>query len=152
MLTAGAVDCVRQVMQSVPGHGTREALFIFVSVPTCDPGDIAVSIAGAKSEKLRCSMIALDAELCGRRGAGRGAGGVSLATLSRHVCQMLCRETGGTHKVMLDEGHFRELLMRMARPPPASKETRPQLLLMGFPALRVNGSAPRCCAPAEARG
>ncbi|TNM90293.1 hypothetical protein fugu_004527 [Takifugu bimaculatus] len=43
------------------------------------------------------------------------------------------RETGGSYHVILDESHFKELLMLHVKPPPASSSSECSLIRMGFP-------------------
>lgn len=47
------------------------------------------------------------------------------------VCTTLTRETGGSYHVILDEGHFKELLMLHVKPPPASSSSECSLIRMG---------------------
>uniref|UniRef100_A0A8C9YPY3 General transcription factor IIH, polypeptide 2 n=1 Tax=Sander lucioperca TaxID=283035 RepID=A0A8C9YPY3_SANLU len=49
------------------------------------------------------------------------------------VCTVLTRETGGSYHVILDESHFKELLMLHVKPPPASSSSECSLIRMGFP-------------------
>uniref|UniRef100_A0A3Q2Q4I5 General transcription factor IIH, polypeptide 2 n=1 Tax=Fundulus heteroclitus TaxID=8078 RepID=A0A3Q2Q4I5_FUNHE len=66
-----------------------------------------------KSLKVRVSVIGLSAEV--------------------RVCTVLTRETGGSYHVILDESHFKELLMLHVKPPPASFSAECSLIRMGFP-------------------
>lgn len=47
------------------------------------------------------------------------------------MCTVLTRETGGSYHVILDEGHFKELLMLHVKPPPASCSSECSLIRMG---------------------
>lgn len=65
-----------------------------------------------KSLKVRVSVIGLSAEV--------------------RVCTMLTRETGGSYHVILDESHFKELLLTLhVKPPPASSSSECSLIRMG---------------------
>lgn len=64
-----------------------------------------------KSLKVRVSVIGLSAEV--------------------RVCTVLTRETGGSYHVILDESHFKELLMLHIKPPPASSSSECSLIRMG---------------------
>lgn len=64
-----------------------------------------------KSLKVRVSVIGLSAEV--------------------RVCTVLTRETGGLYHVILDESHFKELLMLHVKPPPASSSSECSLIRMG---------------------
>lgn len=66
-----------------------------------------------KAVKIRVSVIGLSAEV--------------------RVCTVLARETGGTYHVILDESHYKELLMHHVSPPPASSSSECSLIRMGFP-------------------
>lgn len=58
---------------------------------------------------------------------------VSVIGLSAEVrvCTVLTRETGGSYHVILDESHFKELLMLHVKPPPASSSSECSLIRMG---------------------
>lgn len=64
-----------------------------------------------KSLKVRVSVIGLSAEV--------------------RVCTVLTRETCGSYHVILDETHFKELLMLHVKPPPASSSSECSLIRMG---------------------
>lgn len=64
-----------------------------------------------KSLKVRVSVIGLSAEV--------------------RVCTVLTRETCGSYHVILDESHFKELLMLHVKPPPASSSSECSLIRMG---------------------
>lgn len=64
-----------------------------------------------KSLKVRVSVIGLSAEV--------------------RVCTVLTRETGGSYHIILDESHFKELLMLHVKPPPASSSSECSLIRMG---------------------
>lgn len=97
----------------MPGHTSREILIILSSLTTCDPANIYELIKTLKSLKVRVSVIGLSAEV--------------------RVCTVLTRETSGSYHVILDEGHFKELLMLHVKPPPASSSSECSLIRMGFP-------------------
>uniref|UniRef100_A0A671VHI3 General transcription factor IIH, polypeptide 2 n=1 Tax=Sparus aurata TaxID=8175 RepID=A0A671VHI3_SPAAU len=102
-----------QTLKHMPGHTSREILIILSSLTTCDPASIYELIKTLKSLKVRVSVIGLSAEV--------------------RVCTVLTRETGGSYHVILDESHFRELLMLHVKPPPASSSSECSLIRMGFP-------------------
>ena len=125
----------------MPGHTSREILIILSSLTTCDPANICELIKvkshlkpsvsprlqphnswplnvcvfflcqTLKSLKVRVSVIGLSAEV--------------------RVCTVLTRETGGLYHVILDESHFKELLMLHVKPPPASSSSECSLIRMG---------------------
>lgn len=82
-----------------------------------------------KSLKVRVSVIGLSAEV--------------------RVCTVLTRETGGSYHVILDESHFKELLMLHVKPPPASSSSECSLIRMGQYTLYSSYDThitPRCSA------
>nr|CAI5840279.1 unnamed protein product [Callosobruchus analis] len=100
-------------LKLLPSHASREILVIMGSLTTCDPGDIHVTIENLKSEGVRCSVIGLAAEV--------------------HICRQLANQTGGIYNVILDDAHFRDLLMQHVEPPPAAVSLESSLIKMGFP-------------------
>ncbi|KAG8011594.1 General transcription factor IIH subunit 2 [Nibea albiflora] len=102
-----------QSLKHMPGHTSREILIILSSLTTCDPANIYELIKTLKSLKVRVSVIGLSAEI--------------------RVCTVLTRETGGSYHVILDESHFKELLILHVKPPPASSSSECSLIRMGFP-------------------
>ncbi|XP_061881169.1 general transcription factor IIH subunit 2 [Entelurus aequoreus] len=103
-----------QTLKHMPGHTSREILIILSSLTTCDPANIYEMIQSLKSVKVRVSVIGLSAEV--------------------RVCTMLTRETGGSYHVILDENHFKDLLLMLhVKPPPASSSSECSLIRMGFP-------------------
>ncbi|KAG8130958.1 hypothetical protein E2320_017553, partial [Naja naja] len=108
-----ALNLATQTLKHMPGHTSREVLVILSSLTTCDPSNIYDLIKSLKSVKIRVSVIGLSAEV--------------------RVCTVLARETGGTYHVILDESHYKELLMHHVSPPPASSSSESSLIRMGFP-------------------
>ncbi|KAG9354377.1 hypothetical protein JZ751_001084 [Albula glossodonta] len=108
-----SLSLAMQTLKHMPGHTSREILIIFSSLTTCDPANIYELVKTLKERKIRVSVIGLSAEV--------------------RVCTVLTRETGGTYHVILDETHFRELLMLHVKPPPASSTSECSLIRMGFP-------------------
>ncbi|XP_052633660.1 general transcription factor IIH subunit 2 isoform X2 [Harpia harpyja] len=108
-----SLNLAMQTLKHVPGHTSREVLIVFSSLTTCDPANIYDLIKCLKAVKIRVSIIGLSAEV--------------------RVCTVLARETGGTYHVILDESHYKELLMYHVSPPPASSSSECSLIRMGFP-------------------
>ncbi|NWI68138.1 TF2H2 factor, partial [Todus mexicanus] len=86
-----SLNLAMQTLKHMPGHTSREILVVFSSLTTCDPANIYDLIKCLKAVKIRVSVIGLSAEV--------------------RVCTVLARETGGTYHVILDESHYKELLM-----------------------------------------
>ncbi|KAM6304239.1 general transcription factor IIH subunit 2 isoform 3-T3 [Podargus strigoides] len=108
-----SLNLAMQTLKHMPGHTSREVLIVFSSLTTCDPANIYDLIKCLKAVKIRVSVIGLSAEV--------------------RVCTVLARETGGTYHVILDESHYKELLMHHVSPPPASSSSECSLIRMGFP-------------------
>uniref|UniRef100_A0A3Q3EAF9 General transcription factor IIH subunit n=1 Tax=Labrus bergylta TaxID=56723 RepID=A0A3Q3EAF9_9LABR len=108
-----SLNLAAQSLKHMPGHTSREILIVLSSLTTCDPANIYELIKTLKSLKVRVSVIGLSAEV--------------------RVCTVLTRETGGSYHVILDESHFKELLMLHVKPPPASSSSECSLIRMGFP-------------------
>ncbi|XP_075582126.1 general transcription factor IIH subunit 2 isoform X1 [Pelecanus crispus] len=108
-----SLNLAMQTLKHMPGHTSREVLVVFSSLTTCDPANIYDLIKCLKAVKIRVSVIGLSAEV--------------------RVCTVLARETGGTYHVILDESHYKELLMHHVSPPPASSSSECSLIRMGFP-------------------
>lgn len=116
-------------LKDVPSYMTRELLFIQSSLNTTDASDIAQTIARAKKEKLRCSVVSLSSEV--------------------HVFKKLALETHGFYNVCMDKSHFRELIFRHVTPLPSlsSESITPgtHFVEMGFP-KRESSSFKSLCA------
>ncbi|KAK3738646.1 hypothetical protein QZH41_010836 [Actinostola sp. cb2023] len=88
-----------QSLRHMPGHSSKEVLIVFGSLTSCDPGDIGQTIQNVASQNIRCSIIGLAAEM--------------------KICKTICSQTQGTYRVILDERHYKELLMQQVIPPTA---------------------------------
>lgn len=98
----------------VPLHCMREVLLISSSLTSCDPSDIFQTLASLVSSKIRVSTIGLAAQVS--------------------LCARLAKETTGTYSIILNQGHFRELLWKAVAPPAASiNNSGTSCVLMGFP-------------------
>ena len=104
-------------LKDVPSYMTRELLLIQSSLNTTDAKDVAATIARAKKEKLRCSVVSLSSEV--------------------YIFKKLASETNGTYNVCTDKSHFKELMFRHVTPLPSlsSDSIRPgtHFVHMGFP-------------------
>lgn len=115
------LDLAMSSLKLLPAHASREILAIMGSLTTCDPGDITKTIDSLKQEGVRCSVIGLAAEV--------------------YVCRQLADQTNGNYNVILDDNHFKDLLMQQVDPPPAAMCLEANLIKMGFPhQLNVEGS------------
>lgn len=107
-------------------EATKEIVVIMASLTVCDPGDVHETIAGLKAEKIKCSVIALAAEV--------------------KICQTLCTATEGTHTVILHRQHFVESLLEHCTPPASTAGGHvTRLIRLGFPKLVAEIGPCSCC-------
>jgi len=104
----------------MPKHGSREIFLIVGSISTCDPGDIFEdTLPKILRANVRCSCVALSAEM--------------------YVCRKVSEGSGGTMGVCLDRNHLKELTLAQSLPPPRlMKENMERnrtcdFIHMGFP-------------------
>ncbi|XP_028161804.1 general transcription factor IIH subunit 2 isoform X1 [Ostrinia furnacalis] len=121
------LELAGRVLRPLPGHASRELLVLFASLTTCDPSDITTTIQTLKTDGIRCSVIGLAAEV--------------------RICKKLCQDTGGEYGVVLDDVHYRSLLLEHTAPPPRARALDAGLVKMGFP-----HSAPPAVQPDAAAG
>ncbi|CAG7731775.1 unnamed protein product [Allacma fusca] len=113
----------------MPRHTSREIILIHGSLTTVDPGDINATINMLKSYGIRCSVISLAAEV--------------------RACKTLTKKTGGAFGVILDDGHFRDLLHEHVEPPPMSVAAESSLIQMGFPQRNQEEHSAMCLCHAD---
>ncbi|KAJ3679994.1 hypothetical protein LUZ60_016272 [Juncus effusus] len=127
-----AMELVHGYLSEIPSYGHREVLVLYSALNTCDPGDVMETVERCKKAKIRCSVVGLSAEI--------------------FICKYLCEETGGSYTIALDEGHFKELLLEHAPPPPAIAEyASANLIKMGFPQRGAEGAVSICSCHKEAK-
>lgn len=131
-----ARSCLSYVSEThkshLPNSNTREILFISASLTSVDPGNIYHTIQNLVDDHIQVSVISLAAEM--------------------HVLCDLCRRTGGDFHVVLNEDHYKELLMKHVPPrvivqDASAKDSSDHgdLLVMGFPRrLPFNAPASMC--------
>ncbi|XP_046966257.1 general transcription factor IIH subunit 2 [Vanessa cardui] len=107
------LEVAGRTLRPLPGHASRELLVLFGSLTTCDPGDIIATIQTLKTDGIRCSVIGLAAEI--------------------RICKKLCQDTGGEYGVVLDDVHYRSLLLEQTSPPARARALDAGLVKMGFP-------------------
>lgn len=108
-----SLELAEKTLKHMPSHTSREVLFIMGSLTTCDPSPIQDTIDQMKKQNIRCSVIALSAEV--------------------HIYKHLTLTTGGSFGVILDETHFADMLNDHISPP-SGLLTESSLIKMGFPA------------------
>ncbi|KOB79061.1 Btf [Operophtera brumata] len=107
------LESAGRVLRPLPAHSSRELLILFASLTTCDPSDINTTIQALKTDGIRCSVIGLAAEV--------------------RICKKLCKDTGGDYGVVLDDCHYRALLLEQTAPPARARTLEAGLVKMGFP-------------------
>jgi transcription initiation factor TFIIH subunit 2 len=125
------LEMARASLFHAPTHGTREVLLVFGALHTADPGDIHLTIANLVKDKIRARVIGLAAQVA--------------------ICAELVSKTNNgdrsNYSIVLNEQHFRELMMELTTPPVTSAQTKSasSLLMMGFPSRTVE-THPSLCA------
>ena len=109
-----SITLAMKTLKHMPNHTSREVLILMGSLTTCDPNPIEDTIQEMKSEKIRCSVIALSAEV--------------------YICRKLVKATNGVFNVILDETHFMDVLHDHISPP-SGMQTESSMMKMGFPYL-----------------
>ncbi|TPX59321.1 hypothetical protein PhCBS80983_g02535 [Powellomyces hirtus] len=95
-----------------------EILVLFASLTTCDPDNIMDTVDALQRNDIRVSVIGLSAEV--------------------QVCKTICKETKGAYNVVMNEGHFKELLFDKIPPPAlAAAQNTSNLIRMGFPITKL---------------
>lgn len=108
-----ALELAAQGLRNMPSYASREILLVFGSLTSCDPGEIADTISTLKNDNINCSIIGLCAEV--------------------RICRKVCEETRGTYSVIIDESHFKDLLLEHVSPPQVNNKVESSLIKMGFP-------------------
>ena len=132
-----ALEMARGALFHAPTHTTREALIVFGSLLSSDPGDIHTTITALVNAHVTVSVIGLAAQVA--------------------ICNTLVTRTNPslsatqTYSVALNEQHYRSLLMAATTPPTTPHQSsveeanKSSLLMMGFPS-RIVDQAPTMCA------
>ncbi|KAL4402186.1 transcription factor TFIIH holo complex protein [Malassezia pachydermatis] len=116
-----ALEMARSCLTHLPNSNTREILFLSASLTSVDPGNIYQTVDKLVQDRIQVSVISLAAEI--------------------HVLKDLCARTGGDFNVVMNEDHYKELLLKHVPPRVITEETSTQasdtnaadLLVMGFP-------------------
>ncbi|KAH3684909.1 hypothetical protein WICPIJ_004106 [Wickerhamomyces pijperi] len=124
-----ALEMARGLLLHVASHCTREILIVFGSLLSIDPGNIHKTIDSLIEERIRVQVIGLSAQVS--------------------ICKEICKKTNfgdeTAYKVILNEGHFKDLLMEAVVPLPVNKVNKSfTLVKMGFP-HRVSEETPSFC-------
>ncbi|ODV59266.1 TFIIH/NER complex subunit SSL1 [Ascoidea rubescens DSM 1968] len=125
-----ALEMSRGFLLHITNHCTREVLIIFGSLLTLDPGDIDKTISSLVKEKIRVRIIGLSAQVA----------------ICEKICMMTNYNDKTTYSIILNESHFKELLMNSVTPLPINDENSASysLIKMGFP-KRISESLPSFC-------
>ncbi|KAA8912255.1 hypothetical protein TRICI_003535 [Trichomonascus ciferrii] len=126
-----ALEMSRGMLYHVPSHCTKEVLIVFGALISSDPGDIKKTIKALITDKIRTKVIGLAAQVA--------------------VCKDMCLQTNfgddSNYGVVLNEQHFKELLMESTTPLALHKmsaEKKSALVEMGFPS-RISEVEPTLC-------
>ncbi|KAH3678324.1 hypothetical protein WICMUC_001557 [Wickerhamomyces mucosus] len=124
-----ALEMARGLLIHVPSHCTREVLIVFGSLLSLDPGNIHKTINSLIEERIRVQIIGLSAQVS--------------------VCKKICKRTNfgdeNSYKVILNEHHFKDLMMEAVIPLPVNKINKSfTLVKMGFP-YRISENSPSFC-------
>ena len=65
------------------------------------------------------------------------------------ACKSLTKKTGGSFGVILDDGHFRDLIYEHVEPPPMSMASESSLIQMGFPQRNQEVHSAMCLCHAD---
>ena len=130
-----ALEMSRAALFHAPSHGTREVLLVFGALHTTDPGDIHQTIDSLVLDKIRARVIGLAAQV---------------AICHELVSKTNNKDTSG-YNVVLNEQHFRELMMDVTTPPVTVEQTKSAstLLMMGFPSRTVEAQPSLCACHAK---
>ena len=133
-----ALEMARASLFHAPSHGTREILLVFGALHSADPGDVHLTIAALVTDKIRARVISLAASLA--------------------ICAELVSRTNDGDKtgysVVLNEQHFRELMMDVTTPPVTQQSSSATtsvstLLMMGFPSRTISAHPSLCACHAK---
>jgi transcription initiation factor TFIIH subunit 2 len=119
-----ALELAMRSLRHIPHHASREVIIIHSSMRSCDPSNIFNTIEEFSKQNIRCSIIGVSAHI--------------------RLCQLICDRTAGVYRVILDELHYRDVLMEHCRPPLAKSGSVTTLIKMGFPQHTTQGSL-SCC-------
>lgn len=110
------LELVCTSLRVTPEYGSREAVVLYGSTYTCDPGDIFQTLSTLSKHKIRVSCVLMGAEL--------------------HIARKASEDTGGDFVVAMDERHYRDAVIAQCIPPPTLAGAGPHfadLVQMGFP-------------------
>ncbi|KAL9620287.1 MAG: hypothetical protein Q9160_005186 [Pyrenula sp. 1 TL-2023] len=130
-----AIEMARAALFHSPSHGTREILLVFGALHSADPGDIHLTVASLVSDKIRVRVIGLAAQVA--------------------ICRELVSKTNDSdisgYSIVLNEQHFRELMLETTTPPATHSQTTTvsSLLMMGFPSRAVELQPSLCACHAK---
>jgi transcription initiation factor TFIIH subunit 2 len=106
-----ALQMAMNSLKHVPSHASREVLFVMGSLTSCDPGNIFTTVEELSKQSVRVSIIGLAAEV--------------------KLCKTIAQQTRGSYSVIMSENHFKDLMIRHCRPPPAKANAEASLIKMG---------------------
>jgi len=120
-----ALELARESLHALPSFTSREVVLLSASLSTCDPGDIHMTIAALRRDKLRTSVFSLLAEI--------------------YIHKRIAEVTAGEAGVATTPAHLRELVLGLVPPRPseaAGTGAAPtnSLIRVGFPRKRARAA------------
>lgn len=107
-----SLEVAFSMLKNLPTYSSREIIMIFGNLTFIDPGNVHDTIQSMKNNGIRCSVIGLSAEM--------------------YIYKTLCKLTGGTYSIILDDSHFQQLLSQHVKPHTSSSSLVPSCVKMGF--------------------
>lgn len=114
-----ALEMARAGLAHVPQHVSREIVFIYGSLTSCDPGNISETVDRLCKDTIRVSIVGLSAEV--------------------QICKRLCSATNGVYSVITSESHFKDALFDHIAPHALllTQQSHSTIIQMGFPPTRI---------------
>lgn len=91
------LDVAMSILAHVPGHGSREVLWLQVSLSSLDAGSIFEVVQRLVGARIRLAVVALSGEVS--------------------ITRKMAQQTNGCHAVAMDDAHFVELVREQLTPP-----------------------------------
>ncbi|KAL9048705.1 MAG: hypothetical protein Q9162_007588 [Coniocarpon cinnabarinum] len=103
----------RGMLSAAPSHGTKEIIIVYAALLTADPGNIHDTIRNLVQDRIRVSVVGLAARL-------RILSELVARTHDLPSASAPQASSDALYGVVLDETHFRSLLLSHTTPPPTT--------------------------------